>query len=144
MQKHQRTCKVKPTRPAKKAVSTTRSATAAKPTLRISFGIVLSPTEAIAIKRSQRELSDAMWMKISGMRLAERKTANATNPKTKNGIMGGWLSFSCLISANRLIATAAITIIGASITTLRSFTSVAMLPVSSETEKPAPTTCATS
>ena len=60
MRKHQRTCKANPTKTAKKAVSTMRSATADKPTLRISFGTVLSPTEAIAIKRNQRELSDAM------------------------------------------------------------------------------------
>ena len=83
-------------------------------------------------------------MKISGISSVERNTANVINPITKSGIMGGLLSVGFLVFANILIAIEAITIMGASITTLRSFTRVAILPVSSETEKPAPTTCATS
>ena len=101
------------------------------------------PTAAIAVKSSHREASlknVAIW---AGIRCSEFNAASTRNTTTKVGSNGGLLP-SLGVWAKLRMTTEATKTTGANSATRINFTKVAVSPVGSEIENPAPTTCATS
>src|SRR5690625_4947345 len=132
---------------ARKMVSPTINAIACPPTPRTVRRDVFMPTAAIAISSAQREILPRLSETISGISPIEFAAARTRKAQTKPGISGG-RALVPVASASALsparIASEKTSTTGASMVTRISFTSVAVSPVCSETEKPAPKTCATS
>src|SRR5690606_15884958 len=132
------------TKAAMKSVSATIRKMAWPPTSSTRLREVFIPTAETDRRSAQRDTSDSSVEIPAGIAPKELRAAKIRKATTKNGMSGGRAPVE--LSAPMLLRMTSdrIRMTGASIVTRMSLTSVATSPAESETEKPAPTTCATS